>query len=185
MWVGFDPLESNWPLRVSFPIFIANAVDWLNPATAAAAQLSVHAGEAFRLPLTGEGTSPTNGVAPLEVQFTDTSNVGNLDVTAVLWDFGDGSFSTAALSVTSPSKSVLPSRSFTTACFLPSFSSSETVPSPSEAIECEEDFAPLPKLKENEWDEEERAPAAARSGSAEGFGPRAGGGMRPACISWI
>ena len=34
VWVGFDPLESNWPLRISFPIFIANAVDWLNPASA-------------------------------------------------------------------------------------------------------------------------------------------------------
>lgn len=63
VWVAFDALQSTWPLRISFPIFVANAVDWLNPATAAAAQLSVHAGEAFRLPLMGEGTSPTNGVA--------------------------------------------------------------------------------------------------------------------------
>src|SRR5439155_22237778 len=34
IWVGFDILESNWPLRVSFPIFIANAVEWLKPADA-------------------------------------------------------------------------------------------------------------------------------------------------------
>ena len=27
--VGFDLSDSDWPLRVSFPIFLANAVDWL------------------------------------------------------------------------------------------------------------------------------------------------------------
>ncbi len=52
VWVGFDPLESNWPLRVSFPIFIANAVDWLNPANAKNSQLLVTAGNPFRLALT-------------------------------------------------------------------------------------------------------------------------------------
>ena len=38
LWVGFDPLQSTWPLRLSFPIFVANAVDWLNPAAARAAE---------------------------------------------------------------------------------------------------------------------------------------------------
>jgi hypothetical protein len=52
IWIGFDLLESNWPLRVSFPIFIANAVEWLNPANARGGQLMVKAGDAFRLPLT-------------------------------------------------------------------------------------------------------------------------------------
>jgi hypothetical protein len=52
IWVGFDILESNWPLRVSFPIFIANAVEWLNPANAKGGQLLVKAGDAFRLALT-------------------------------------------------------------------------------------------------------------------------------------
>ncbi len=51
VWVGFDPLESNWPLRVSFPIFIVNACDWLNPASAQGGQFLVKAGDAFRLPL--------------------------------------------------------------------------------------------------------------------------------------
>jgi hypothetical protein len=51
VWVGFDPLESNWPLRVSFPIFIANAVEWLNPANAKNSQLLVKAGDPFRLAL--------------------------------------------------------------------------------------------------------------------------------------
>jgi hypothetical protein len=57
VWVGFDPLESNWPLRVSFPIFIANAVDWLNPANAKNSQLLVKAGDPFRLALTEPVTS--------------------------------------------------------------------------------------------------------------------------------
>jgi hypothetical protein len=51
LWIGFDTLQSTWPLRISFPIFIANAVDWLNPATAKADQFLVHAGDAFRFPL--------------------------------------------------------------------------------------------------------------------------------------
>lgn len=51
VWVGFDPLESNWPLRVSFPIFIANAVEWLDPARAQTAQLLIKAGEPLRLAL--------------------------------------------------------------------------------------------------------------------------------------
>src|SRR5205814_7353844 len=56
-WLGFDTLESTWPLRVSFPIFIANAVDWLNPSATSSAQLMVRAGDAFRLPLSHSITS--------------------------------------------------------------------------------------------------------------------------------
>lgn len=29
LWVGFDLLESNWPLLYSFPIFLHNGLDWL------------------------------------------------------------------------------------------------------------------------------------------------------------
>ncbi|HWI56364.1 MAG TPA: VWA domain-containing protein, partial [Bacillota bacterium] len=57
VWIGFDILESNWPLRVSFPIFIANAAEWLNPANAQGGQLLVKAGEAFRLGLLHPETS--------------------------------------------------------------------------------------------------------------------------------
>lgn len=49
LWIGFDLLESNWPLRVSFPIFIANAIEWLNPASAQGGQLMVRAGDSFRM----------------------------------------------------------------------------------------------------------------------------------------
>ena len=51
VWVGFDVLQSNWPLRISFPIFIANAVEWLDPANARNGQLLVKAGDPFRLAL--------------------------------------------------------------------------------------------------------------------------------------
>jgi hypothetical protein len=57
VWIGFDILESTWPLRVSFPIFIANAVEWLNPANAKTSRLLVKAGEAFRLALGHRETS--------------------------------------------------------------------------------------------------------------------------------
>jgi hypothetical protein len=51
VWVGFDTLQTDWPLRISFPIFIANAMDWLNPALANSSQLMVRAGDPLRLGL--------------------------------------------------------------------------------------------------------------------------------------
>ncbi len=81
VWIGFDTLQSTWPLRISFPIFIANVVDWLNPATATTDRLSLRAGDAFRLPLgdtvlpadetvTAKVTLPGGGerLVPLEAQ---------------------------------------------------------------------------------------------------------------------
>jgi Ca-activated chloride channel homolog len=49
IWLGFDTLQSDWPLRVSFPIFIANAVEWLNPAATGNSRLTVRTGEPLRL----------------------------------------------------------------------------------------------------------------------------------------
>ena len=51
IWVGFDSLQSTWPLRVSFPIFVANAVEWLDPASGNANHLLIKAGQSFRLAL--------------------------------------------------------------------------------------------------------------------------------------
>ncbi|MBE0543135.1 MAG: VWA domain-containing protein [Verrucomicrobia bacterium] len=87
VWVGFDPLESNWPLRVSFPIFIANAVDWLNPANAKNSQLLIKAGDPFRLALaesvkTSEVKLPDGRMTTLnldganEIVFGDTAKQG-------------------------------------------------------------------------------------------------------------
>lgn len=51
LWIGFDLLSSTWPLRVSFPMFVANAVDWLNPATVRSERLNLRAGDPFRFDL--------------------------------------------------------------------------------------------------------------------------------------
>ncbi len=51
VWIGFDLLHSTWPLRISFPIFVENAIDWLNPASSSSQQLTVRAGDPFRLGL--------------------------------------------------------------------------------------------------------------------------------------
>src|SRR5213078_2730625 len=63
LWIGFDTLQSTWPLRISFPIFIANAVDWLNPASAQASQMNVRTGMPFRFGLT-EDLKTVEIVAP-------------------------------------------------------------------------------------------------------------------------
>jgi Ca-activated chloride channel homolog len=83
LWIGFDLLESNWPLRISFPIFIANAVEWLNPANAKGGQLLVKAGEAFRLALSRPETS-----AVITLPDGNTRNA-TLDPGATEFVFGD------------------------------------------------------------------------------------------------
>lgn len=49
VWLAFDPLQSTWPLRISFPIFVANAVEWLSPATVSAARHQARPGQPLRL----------------------------------------------------------------------------------------------------------------------------------------
>jgi hypothetical protein len=51
IWIGFDTLQSTWPLRISFPMFVANAAQWLNPQSAKSTELILRAGESFRLDL--------------------------------------------------------------------------------------------------------------------------------------
>lgn len=55
VWAAFDLLQSSWPLRVSFPLFIANAVEWLHPAAERAARLQVRAGDPLRMPAPAAG----------------------------------------------------------------------------------------------------------------------------------
>ncbi|MEO6036037.1 MAG: BatA and WFA domain-containing protein [Verrucomicrobiota bacterium] len=88
VWIGFDPLQSTWPLRISFPIFIANAVEFLNPASARNGQLFVRAGDPFRFALvqsaaTAELTAPGGSKMTLpvdagarEIVFGDTVKQG-------------------------------------------------------------------------------------------------------------
>lgn len=58
IWIGFDLLESNWPLRLSFPIFIANAMEWLDPANEQS-RMFMKTGEPFRLRVPGPVTGAT------------------------------------------------------------------------------------------------------------------------------
>ena len=83
LWIGFDLLESNWPLRISFPIFIANAVEWLNPANARGGQLLVKAGDALRL-----GLASPERVAQVTLPDGTTKKVA-VDPTANEFVFGD------------------------------------------------------------------------------------------------
>ena len=88
VWIGFDTLQSTWPLRISFPIFIANAVEFLNPASAKNSQFFVRAGEPFRFALVQNATSaeitlPDGKKKPLqidptarEIVFGDTTKQG-------------------------------------------------------------------------------------------------------------
>jgi Ca-activated chloride channel family protein len=83
VWIGFDTLQSTWPLRISFPIFIANAVDWLNPASEKASQLTVKAGEPFRLRI-------SQNLAAAEVTLPDgTTRTRALDAKKQELLFGD------------------------------------------------------------------------------------------------
>lgn len=91
VWIGFDTLQSTWPLRISFPMFIANAVEWLNPVATKSGEFSLRSGDTFRyrmtetagvLPPTFEVTLPdgTKRALPFvnsrEIVFGDTSRQG-------------------------------------------------------------------------------------------------------------
>lgn len=88
VWVAFDFLQSYWPFRTSFPIFMQNAMDWLNPASGSASQFTVKAGEPFRFALadltsSAEITAPDGSRKMLsleknahEIVFGDTSQQG-------------------------------------------------------------------------------------------------------------
>ena len=49
LWIGFDTIRSTWPLRVSFPMFMANAVQWLNPAHSRSEGLNVQTGKPIQV----------------------------------------------------------------------------------------------------------------------------------------
>ncbi|MEC8988967.1 MAG: hypothetical protein VYB66_06970, partial [Verrucomicrobiota bacterium] len=74
VWIGFNPLDSTWPMRVSFPIFIANAVDWLNPD----ARTSIRVGEPFHMRLASEEQSVTIELPDGSTRETRTTTTGEL-----------------------------------------------------------------------------------------------------------
>jgi len=47
VYVGFDVLRSDWPLRFSFPVFVGNAANWLLGGNVARGEHQFHTGEAI------------------------------------------------------------------------------------------------------------------------------------------
>jgi len=74
VWVGFSPLDSTWPLRVSFPIFIANVADWLNPD----ALTNIRVGEPFHMRLASGEQSMTVELPDGSTRETRTTATGEL-----------------------------------------------------------------------------------------------------------
>jgi len=55
VWVGFDLYQSTWPLRISFPIFIANVMEWLGSGTREGGASTIHTGGSYRIPASESG----------------------------------------------------------------------------------------------------------------------------------
>ncbi|RMH71405.1 MAG: VWA domain-containing protein [Gemmatimonadetes bacterium] len=97
IYLGFDLLDSNLPLRASFPIFVTNAVQWLTYADEAESAFHIRTGEPYiwrttsqTIPLsittpTGEHIKVSSAFQP--VRFTQTSRVGAYQV-----QMGDSTF---------------------------------------------------------------------------------------------
>ena len=88
IFVSFEPMNSDFPLQIGFPIFVANALDFL-AGGASSALLSVKTGQPFSLPTTSGGrlTMPNGETRTLKstgatLVVRDTMMVGNyrLDV---------------------------------------------------------------------------------------------------------
>ncbi len=54
LFIGFDLLDSDFPLRVAFPIFLSNALSWFLPEEQEAA-VSIRAGDSYSPKLTDSG----------------------------------------------------------------------------------------------------------------------------------
>jgi hypothetical protein len=86
--LGFDPATTDWPQRISFPVFVANLVDSLSTA---AIPSDVQAGAVLDLPPTTGANSVVvrlpNGKVDVftgngrPIRFTDTSQLGAYVVT--------------------------------------------------------------------------------------------------------
>ncbi|MFQ5989247.1 MAG: VWA domain-containing protein [Candidatus Methylomirabilales bacterium] len=59
VFVGFDPLKSDLPLRAAFPIFISNALRWLSPTRNNDVELQGIVGTPVKVPLDPAVTEPT------------------------------------------------------------------------------------------------------------------------------
>jgi hypothetical protein len=92
VYVGWDLLESDFPLRVAFPIFMANCVDWLAQPSATGEKTSFRCGEvvSFAVPANVKSvriTGPSRQAIDLPVErspllIEDTESAGIYEVKA-------------------------------------------------------------------------------------------------------
>lgn len=118
--LGFDVRRSDLPLQVSFPLLVANLVDWLAPGGAGAVPASLAVGEALSLALPPQAGSiqiiaPDGAVTLLpqeegRVLFSGTSQTG---VYRLSWEQPDGALEVPfAVNLFAPQESsVLPAGS--------------------------------------------------------------------------
>jgi hypothetical protein len=86
--VGFDLSKSDLPLKVEFPILLANSIAWLSGRDSASAERAIRAGEPARIPTEAAMltiTTPAGSareVAPRDgaVSFADTMRAGAYEV---------------------------------------------------------------------------------------------------------
>lgn len=86
VFVGFDLFKTDFPLRVAFPLILANSLRWLHPAGSDGASLQLAAGQPILLPVpfgvqdvtvtTPAGRSVKAQVTRGMVSFTETDEVG-------------------------------------------------------------------------------------------------------------
>jgi len=92
VYVGWDVLQSDFPLRVAWPIFISNCVDWLARPQGGGGEPTVRPGETVTLPLPGSlervtlrdpgGRRHDLPVAAGRLLVSDTTLAGVYEVTA-------------------------------------------------------------------------------------------------------
>lgn len=86
VFVGFDLFKTDFPLRVAFPLILANSLRWLHPAGLDQASLQLPAGQPILLPVpygvreatvtTPSGRAVKAQVTRGMVSFTETDEVG-------------------------------------------------------------------------------------------------------------
>ncbi|HIG31672.1 MAG TPA: VWA domain-containing protein [Verrucomicrobiales bacterium] len=84
IWIGFDPLESTWPLRFSYPIFFKNAIEWLSPEAGREKQLTIRTGDPFRWPI-----DRTNKETPEVLLPNGVTRILKVNTNAIEVVFGD------------------------------------------------------------------------------------------------
>jgi len=87
VYLAFSPLDSDFPLQVSFPIFISNALDYLAPKEVTNSDLAIAAGRNIAIPaqnrdLTIKGPNETLNVAASNGQYVlrDLNQVGKYEI---------------------------------------------------------------------------------------------------------